>query len=234
MTERGRFIVLEGIDGSGTTTQARRLADALAARGTDVCLTAEPSSGPIGKFIRKALRRELGDKPPVKPRDPDATLVDAFAQDLGLTPDPDARELPWTSMALLFAADRLDHVQMVVEPALAAGKTVVSDRYVLSSLAYQSVTSPEGEASLPFISAINGRALRPDLTLVFDVDEAVAAERRSLRGGPPELYEVRDIQRKLAAAYLGAEQLVPGDRVVHVKDGTPDEVFARILAAVLG
>ena len=232
MSARGRFIVLEGIDGAGTTTQSRRLADALASRGVDVLLTCEPSSGPVGKFIRKALRRELGEEL-VPVRDPDATLVDASAPELARQGSAGSRELPWSSMALLFAADRLDHVASVVEPALAAGKTVISDRYVLSSLAYQSVTSPEGAATLQFISDINGRALHPDLTLVFDVDPAVAEERRSLRGGPPELYEVRDVQRRLAAAYARAEELVPGDKVVHIPDGTPDEVFVRILEAAL-
>lgn len=232
MTARGRFIVLEGIDGSGTTTQSRRLADALAARGVDVLLTFEPSSGPIGKLIRKALRREL-EEVPLRRIDPDATLVDASAPELARQGGPGSHELSWAAMALLFAADRLDHVATVIEPALAAGKTVISDRYVLSSLAYQSVTSPEGTASLQFISAINGRALHPDLTLVFDVDPAVAEERRNQRGGAPELYEVRDVQRRLALVYTRAEDLVPGDKVVHIADGTPDEVFVRILEAAL-
>jgi dTMP kinase len=197
-----------------------------------VLLTFEPSSGPVGKFIRKALRREL-DEEPVRRPDPDATLVDASAPVLARQGNYGSRELPWSTMALLFAADRLDHVASVIEPALAAGKTVISDRYVLSSLAYQSVTSPEGTASLAFISAINGRALHPDLTLVFDVDPQVAEDRRNARGGAPELYEVRDVQRRLAVVYTRAEELVPGDKVIHIPDGTPDEVFARILEAVL-
>jgi dTMP kinase len=208
--ERGRFIVLEGIDGAGTTTQAKRLRDALVARGTPVCLTCEPTAGPIGTLIRQALQRKL-----VLP---------------GST-EPHA--LSWSSMALLFAADRLDHLDTVVLPALAEGKTVVSDRYVLSSLAYQSVTSPEGEKSVAWIREINARAIRADLTLVFDVDDAVAAERRALRGGPAEIYEVSDIQRRLSAAYARAEAFIPEDRVEHVADGTPDDVAARILAVVL-
>jgi dTMP kinase len=122
----------------------------------------------------------------------------------------------------------------MVVPALEAGHTVVSDRYVLSSLAYQSVTSPDGEASVPFIRAINSRAIRADLTIVLDVSDEVAAARRAARGGPAELFEVRDIQRRLADVYLHAERLIPEDRVVHVPDGSPDEVGARILAAVLG
>src|SRR5688572_4731702 len=99
---RGRFIALEGLDGSGTTTQAARLADALGARGRTVVRTQEPSHGPIGRLVREALRSL------------DAPL------------DPDA-------LALLFAADRRDHVASEIEPALARGHDVVCDRYVMSS-----------------------------------------------------------------------------------------------------
>lgn len=211
MTSAGRFIVLEGIDGSGTTTQAKHLRDALEARGTAVCLTCEPTPGPVGKLIRQALQRKL--------------TVDGAK-----TP----HALSWSAMALLFAADRLDHLDTVVLPALAEGRTVISDRYVLSSLAYQSVTSPEGESSIPWIREINARAVRADLTLVLDVPDTVAEERRAARGGPAEIYEVRDIQRRLAVEYARAEALIPGHRVVHVADGTPDEVGERILQAVLG
>jgi len=196
---RGRFIVLEGIDGSGTTTQAKRLAEALEARGTPTLLTCEPTDGPVGVLIRQALKRSL--------------------------PAP----LDWSVMALLFAADRMDHVERVIAPALAAGKTVVSDRYVLSSLAYQSVTSPEGEGSLPWIREINARAPAPDLTIVLDVDDAVAAARRAARGGPPELFEVAEIQRRLGTVYARAEALNSTGTLVHVADGTADQVAARIL-----
>lgn len=208
---RGRFIVLEGIDGSGTTTQARRLVEALEARGEPTLLTCEPTSGPVGALLRQALQKKL--------------LADDGAA---------ARRLDWTTLALLFAADRLDHLHQVVVPALEAGRTVVSDRYVLSSLAYQSVTSPEGPESLPWIRELNRHAPPPDLTLVLDVDEAVAAERRALRGGPPELFEVREIQRKLADFYARAGEVVPTWPLVHVPDGTPDQVFERLLRAAVG
>ena len=211
MTARaGRFIVLEGIDGSGTTTQAKRLRDALEARGTAVCLTCEPTLGPVGKLIRRALRREL-------------TL------DGETMPHP----LPWSAMALLFAADRLDHLDTVVLPALATGKTVVSDRYVLSSIAYQSVTSPEGTSAIPWIREINARSVPADVTLVLDVPDTVAEARRTARGGVAEIYEVSEIQRRLAVEYARAEELIPGHAVVHVADGSADEVAARILGAVL-
>jgi dTMP kinase len=211
VSAQGRFIVLEGIDGSGTTTQAKRLAEALEARGHSVCLTCEPTPGPVGKLIRQALRHEL------------------VAEGGG-----GVRPLSWSTMALLFAADRGDHLDSVVLPALAEGRTVVCDRYVLSSILYQSVTSPERATAIPFIRAANARAARPDLTIILDVSDEVAADRRSARGGPAEMFEVREIQARLADAYVRAETFVPGEAFVHVADGSPDAVARGILDAVLG
>ena len=207
----GRFIVLEGIDGSGTTTQAARLAAELERRGTPVCLTREPTPGPIGVLLRGALQEKW-------------------------VPEPGEarRRVSWATFSLLFAADRLDHLDNVIVPALEAGRTVVSDRYDLSSLAYQSVTAPEGASVVPWIRALNARALRPDVTVVLYVPADIAEERRKARGGPPEIFEVSDLQRRLAAVYTRAEELVPGDRVVHVADGSQDAVFAHIFSALQG
>jgi dTMP kinase len=121
-----------------------------------------------------------------------------------------------------------------VLPALAEGKTVVSDRYVLSSLAYQSVTSPEGETSIPWIREINARAVRADLTIVLDVSDAVAEARRAARGGPVEIFEKRELQRRLGELYARAEGFVPADRVVHVRgEGSIAEVEAAITTALI-
>jgi dTMP kinase len=209
MSAPGRFIVLEGIDGSGTTTQAARLVAELERRGTKAVATCEPTAGPVGKFIRSALKGELTGETGA------------------------SHALPWSSMALLFAADRLDHVESFIAPALREGTTVICDRYVLSSLAYQSTTSPEGDGAVPWIRALNSHALRADLTIVLDVADDVARARRESRGGNPELFEVNDLQRRLAVVYARAESLLPGERVVHVADGPVDAVAARILAAVL-
>jgi dTMP kinase len=204
----GAFIVLEGIDGSGTTTQARLLAEALRADGHDVTTTCEPSSGPVGVLIRQALSRKLG-----APGGPHA--------------------FHWSTMALLFAADRTDHVATTIEPALARGTIVISDRYDISSLAYQSVTSPDGAAVVPWIRSLNSRVPRPDLTIVLDVPPDVAAARRSARGNEAELFEAEPIQVALARVYAEAELLVPGDRLVHLDGSAATEGVARqILAAV--
>lgn len=204
MSSAGYFIVLEGIDGCGSTTQARLLAQALRGRGRSVVETAEPSSGAIGRLIRQALAGG----------------------------DPGLR-FEWTTMALLFAADRLHHVREEVEPALAAGHIVICDRYDLSSLTYQSATAPPGQDVSAWIASLNHFALRPNWTVVLDVDPDLAEQRRAARGGPREIFEQGELQRTLAGLYAQAEKLVPGDRLVHVAaEGTPEQVLARLQAAL--
>jgi dTMP kinase len=211
MTE-GRFIVLEGVDGCGSTTQTRRLVEALRARGRAAEPTFEPSNGPVGSFLRSVLERRL--------------MVPGHAEPWSGR---------WSTLALLFSADRLDHLDSMVLPALRGGTTVVSDRYDLSSLAYQSVTaSGDGERVLPWIRELNRHARRPDLTLVLDVPFEEAAARRRRRGGKEELFDAQGIQRKLVLAYERAEGLVVGDRLIHVSGlGAMEDVTSRLLAAVL-
>jgi dTMP kinase len=206
----GTFIVVEGIDGAGTTTHSRLLAKSLKTPTREVVLTCEPTNGPVGGLIRQILQRRLFVA--------DATGPRGFA---------------WSTLALLFAADRLDHLQSVVVPALADGSIVVSDRYYLSSLAYQSATAPADPGVLPWIRALNARAIRPDLTIVLDVPAEIAAERRRNRGGVEEVFENRPLQDRLVSVYAEAEELVPGDRLVHVSGvGDAPDVAKRILAAV--
>ena len=194
----GRFVVLEGIDGSGTTTQAARLAASLRELGHAVVSTREPSDGPIGVLVRQALTRRL----------------------VGLSD---------RVLALLFAADRLDHLASVVEPALAEGKVVVSDRYVLSSLAYQGMRLP-----LAWVEALNAAARPADLTLFLEVDPRTAARRRHGRGGTEELFDADEVQRAVARAYgRAARKHARAQRVVRV-DGrkAADEVAGEILKRV--
>jgi dTMP kinase len=203
----GIFVVFEGIDGAGTTTQCERYAARLRARKRLVHVTREPSTGPIGSMIRLALTHRL-------------TLPSLHQAQV---------------MALLFAADRLDHVAAEIDPHLRDGFVVMSDRYDLSSLAYQSITSTSGDANdtVSWIRELNRHARRPDLTIVLDVSPDVAAARRHARGGAAELFDAAEVQARLATAYLGADALVPGDRVVHLDgDVGPDAVEAAI-AAVL-
>lgn len=204
---RGLFVVLEGIDGSGTTTQVAKLADRLRKEGVNVRATREPSDGPVGTMVRQVLTGRI--------------VV------------PGGRAPGWATMALLFAADRLDHVESEIEPMLAAGGVVVSDRYDASSLAYQSVTSgTEGVAALDWIRTINRHARRPDLTIVLDVSPTVGAIRRETRGEAAQLYEQNEVQRALATFYRELQKHQPDDHVVVV-DGSKsiDEVHDAVYAA---
>lgn len=211
MSDGGFFIVIEGTDGTGSTTQARLLVERLSQiTSAPVRLTCEPSSGPIGTMIRQVLSHRLVVHTSRGVRAPD-----------------------WRTMALLFAADRMDHLDSVVSPILAEGGIVVSDRYVLSSLAYQSATSTEGEASLPWLRAINSRARVPDLTIVLTLPERAAAARRAGRGEATELYEESSLQERLVGLYGRARELLSDQRVEFVDaSGSIDEVGELVWRAV--
>ncbi|MFN0061774.1 MAG: dTMP kinase [Myxococcaceae bacterium] len=186
---KGLFIVLEGLDGAGTTTQCARLAERIVQAGHRVCTTREPSAGPVGKLLRQALAHAVKNVA-------GAALSEA-------------------SLALLFAADRVDHVDAEVRPALARGDVVLSDRYVLSSLAYQSTHLP-----MAWVAAINARACAADLTLFLGVPPKAAAKRRHARGGTTERFEGDSRQRQVAKQYQAAIRLLRGRERVVVLDGT--------------
>jgi dTMP kinase len=152
---RGRLIALEGIDGSGKSTQARALAAALGAR-----LTHEPGDTPLGARLREILLT------------PEATA----------TPGPAPR-----AEALLMAADRAEHVALVLQPALAAGEWVVTERYSGSTLAYQGWGRglPVGELASIVSWAAGG--LTADLSVLVDVTPEVAGGRLGRRGGADRL-----------------------------------------------
>jgi dTMP kinase len=203
----GRFVVLEGIDGSGTTTQVARLAERLRSLRVLVRSTREPSDGPVGTLVRQVLT--------------------------GRVVNPGGRAPGWATMSLLFAADRMDHVESEIEPVLAAGGVVLSDRYDASSLAYQSVSSgAEAREAVEWIRSLNRYVRRPDLTIVLDLPPDVAAERRDYRGEAAQLYEQNEVQRALAAFYRDLAKHMPNDRVVLVDaSGSVEAVHARIWAA---
>lgn len=127
------------------------------------------------------------------------------------------------AVALLFAADRLDHVagEIAVQP-----RDVITDRYVLSSLVYQSLGVDPA-----FVALINQFAPPADLTVLVDVPAEVAAERRARRGGAQERYDHDDTQRRLAEGYRRQIASQPGGVVVD-GTGSADEVFARLAPLV--
>jgi len=195
-----RLIVLEGLDGAGTTTQARRLVEHIRARGGQAHLTREPSDGPIGRLIREML---VGQH---------AIPGQSIAQ---------------STFGLLFAADRMDHIQREVLVQLAAGATVVSDRWYHSSLAYQGTG-----ADRDWIATLNARARRPDLTLFLEVRPEVAAQRRVAAGRVQELFDDIRMQEEVAAGYRATiSELMAQGECIETIDGEapPDAVFAAIL-----
>jgi dTMP kinase len=203
----GRLVVLEGIDGSGTTTQVARLADRLRTARVQVRATHEPSDGPVGTLVRQVLTGRI--------------IV------------PGGRAPGWATMALLFAADRMDHVESEIEPFVSAGGVIVSDRYDASSLAYQSVSSgTESRDAVEWIRSLNRYVRRPDLTIVLDLQPEEAAERRLRRGEAAQLYEQNEVQRALSVFYRDLAKHMPQDRIVVIDgSGSIDEVHARVWAA---
>jgi len=194
----GAFVVLEGGDASGKSTQARLLADRLRSAGREVVETFEPGATEAGAAIRALL---LDGDGPVDP----------------------------TAEALLLAADRAQEVADVIRPALARGADVVSDRFVPSSLAYQGVGRGLGVERIEKLNRWATGGLEPDLVVVLDVDDAVAASRRA---GPGDRLEragdefhaaVRDAYRGLSA---------DRDWVVLDGDAEVDTVAERVWGAV--
>ncbi len=192
----GLFVTIEGIDRSGKSTQARRLAEAL---GDDALLVREPGGTPAGERIRELLK------------DPSIEL--------------DAR-----SEALLFAAARAELVATVIQPALHAGKVVISDRYLDSSLAYQGFARGLGEDEVRRVNEWATRGLEPDLTVLLRVDPVAAAER----AGQADRFEDEGLalQQRVAEAY--DRLAAAGPARWKVVDGArdPDAVAADVIELV--
>lgn len=187
------FVVLEGIDGAGTTTQSKELQKRLKKRDIPYIETAEPSSGPIGRLIRQRLGQ------------------------VETPPHP-------ATMALLFAADRLDHWTEEIQPALDSGKWVISDRYVWSSLSYQSQTQP-----FEWVKTLNQYAPRPDLTILVDVDPSLTQERMGRAGRKKEIYDELEMQNQVRRLYMELLNKEGTDRAVLVDGNGPIDEVAELI-----
>lgn len=183
----GVFICVEGLDGSGKTTQARLLVKRLNKTCCAV-YTAEPSAGDIGKLIK---RRYL------QVENRCSAVVEA----------------------LLFAADRVEHLTNEVLPALDEGKTVVSDRYVFSSLAYQGAAGLD----LDWIEKVNAQAVCPDLAIFIDVDPETVVRRLKKK---KSVMENLQTQRRVCEVYL---KYVERGRLVRIDGNKSKREVARDL-----
>ncbi len=190
------FIVIEGIDGAGKTTQLQQLHQWMETRyGRSVHTTGEPTNRPIGRLLKDALQRRV--------------------------------ELDGICHALLFAADRIDHVKSEIESNIQRGIPVLCDRYFLSSFAYQWREMP-GE--LDWIESINARAINPHLTLLIDAPAEVCMERIHRARSDTELFEELETLRAIRVNYLELARRRRALDRIKVIDGarTPEVVQAEV------
>ncbi len=190
-SDPGKLIVLEGLDGAGTTTQARLLGERLRAQtpAPAVYVTWEPTDGPVGLLIRRILTHQEVAQP--------------------------------RTLAALFVADRLEHLYRPegIAAQLRAGVWVVMDRYYLSSLAYQSLTLAGDEVA--WLYQMHAPCLRPDVTFFLDVPVSACLERiRQGRGAQSDLFEKEELLTAVLERYYTAiRRLQTQGETIHVIDG---------------
>lgn len=198
------FVVFEGLDGTGTTSQLRLLQEAFTARGLQdaVYFTSEPTGNPIGRLIREALAGTAG-----------------FDE---------------KTIAYLFGADRCEHIygKDGITAQLQAGKTVFSDRYLFSSLAYQGLA-----ASKELARNINGTFPLPEYLFFFDLPAKNAMERIEKRNTPREIYEKEAFQQKVAGEYYDILRYYAGAapemRIIRIDAGqTMTEIHEAVWSIV--
>ena len=149
-------------------------------------------------------------------------------------PGGGTQPLAWNTLGLLFAADRLDHLDVEIIPRLVQGTVVVSDRYDYSSIAYQSLSRGADPEATSWLRRINHFARRPDLTIVLDVPEEVARQRRRARSGREEIFDDDAFQARLGEFYRNVDKHFPDDRISHVSADRPlADVAADIRALAL-
>ena len=194
---RGRFITLEGGEGAGKSTQARRLAERLRAAGREVVLTREPGGSPGADLLRQLLLSGAHD---------------------------------WAPLAevMLHFASRAEHVATVVEPALARGADVVSDRFADSTMVYQGYGLGADRAAIATLIGLIG--VTPDVTLVLDVSVKTTMHRLAARGDVADRYERlgEGFFARIREGFLAVARDHPQRCVVLSGAAAPDDVAAEI------
>jgi dTMP kinase len=199
-TTTGVFVCFEGGEGAGKSTQARALATTLEERGYRTVLTFEPGDTPVGKEVRRIVL------------------------------DPATGELSDRTEVLLYAADKAEHVDTVVLPALARGEVVITDRYVDSTLAYQGAGRTLAAAEVERVARWATRDLRPHLTVVLDVDPQHGfgrfAERDRIEG------ESREFHQRVRAAFVAMAAADREHYLVVDAGRAAAEIAGEVLARV--
>ncbi len=199
-THSGVFVALEGGEGGGKSTQAVLLQEWLTGRGHDVLLTREPGGTDVGAELRRIVL------------------------------DPATGSLSPRTEALVYAADKAEHVDAVVLPALERGEVVVTDRYVDSTLAYQGAGREIDAEELEHVARWATADLRPHLTVVLDVDPAVGLGR----AGSPDRIEAEPLEfhRRVREHFLSLAGADPEHYLVVDADQPPERVHAAVQGAV--
>ena len=199
-----RFVTLEGIEGVGKSTQLARLATALAARGIDTEVTREPGGTPLAEKIR------------------------------GMLLDRGAESLPPAAELLLMFAARALHLGNRIEPALAAGRWVLCDRFTDATYAYQGGGRGLGVEAIGTLENLVQGSRRPDLTLLLDMSVAEALLRAHRRAGGADRFESERAEffERVRRVYLDRAAAEPRRFAVIEAGGTPDEVARRVWAAI--
>jgi dTMP kinase len=199
---RGRFITFEGGEGAGKSTQLKRLAERLRARGVEVVATREPGGSPGAESIRELVLNGAAD-----------------------------RWSPVTETLLMYAARR-DHIERVIEPALARGAWVVCDRFADSTRAYQGAAGGTDPALIAALEAHVLGATRPDLTLIFDISPEAGLARAHARGGELR-FESKglDFHRRLRDGFLAIARAEPERCMLIDAAGLMDAVEQAVWAA---
>ncbi len=190
----GVFIVLEGIDGAGKSTQAKMLAEWFEERGHEVVLTKEPTDTAFGKLIRRLVL--TGGR-------------------VGII---DGAKISHEAEALLFAADRAEHIHKLIRPALEEGKVVISDRYFYSSLAYQWARGLD----LEWLIDLNRFAIRPDIAILLDIPAKESMRRIKGRAIKTEFDRIFELQRSVRNNYLKLAEMFPEIRIVNAQNSVED------------
>ena len=204
-SKTGRFIAFEGGEGTGKSTQSRLLSDALGKVGINAIVTREPGGTPGAEAIRELLLHPPGN---------------------GWTPRAEA---------LLFAASRSDHVETLIKPTLAKGDWVISDRFVDSSRAYQGGAGGLGDEAIQALHQFGSNGMRPDCTILLEVDETRLAARLAERDGDEsDAIGGRsiDYHREVARSFRRLAEDDPQGFCIIDGTGSPEDVHARILDAL--